>query len=148
MKITLDKASVRETQFPRDSLDSPHPSDFSHKFTSTRKWPCRIIKNSGVGVLLKKGAGTLSAKRGNHPETPMRRWKFDAIDDESNSVVDDKSSLNAGLRSCRNVRAAVSARKLAAGLWRLHLPEFPSHGGHNLGVQVFGFRSSFTPIHS
>lgn len=65
----------------------------------------------------------------------MQRWKLDAINDENDSVVEEKSSLDAGLRSFRKGMAAVSARKLAAGLWRLHLPEYPSNGGHGLGVQ-------------
>ncbi|XP_073303913.1 uncharacterized protein [Primulina huaijiensis] len=138
MKITFDESSGREMQFPRVSLDSPHPSDLSHKSTSTRKCARRRIKNSGVGVLLKRGVSTPSAKRGSHQETPMGRWKFDAIDDENNSVVEDKSSLDAGPRSFQNVGAAMPASKLATGLWRLHFPEFPSHGGHNLRVHPTG----------
>ncbi|XP_073055817.1 uncharacterized protein [Primulina eburnea] len=135
MKITLERAEVQEEHFPRVSLDSPHPSDLSHNSTSTRKWPSRRIKNSSVGVLLKRGVGTQSAKRGSRPETPMQRWKLDAINDENDSVVEEKSSLDAGLRGFRKGRTAVSARKLAAGIWRLRLPEYSSHGGHSLGVQ-------------
>ncbi|XP_073138153.1 uncharacterized protein [Henckelia pumila] len=140
MKITLGRASVQETKFPQVSLDSPHPSDLSHKSTFTRKWPRRRIKNSGIGVLLKRGVGNPSAKRGSHPETPIQRWKLDAIGDENDSVAEEKSSLDAGLSSCRKDRAAVSARKLAAGLRRLHLPEYPSHGGHSLGAKPRGGR--------
>ncbi|KZV16496.1 hypothetical protein F511_10108 [Dorcoceras hygrometricum] len=142
MKITLDRARFQETQFPKATLNSPHPSDLSHKSSFSRNRPRRRIKNSGVGVFVKRGVGTPSAIRGCHPETPTRRWKLGAINGENNSVVEEESSLNAVRRGCRNVKAAVSARKLAAVLWGLHLPGFPSHAGHDLGVQ-FDLSSQF-----
>ncbi|KAL0399226.1 UNVERIFIED_CONTAM: hypothetical protein Sradi_2265900 [Sesamum radiatum] len=127
MKITVERTSVQEPQRPRPTLSPLPPSDLSYKPTFTGKPPRRKPKTSAAGVRVKRE----SAKRSSRPETPLLRWKFDESNDKINSVEDEneKPSSEVGRKSGRRVRPVVSARKLGAGLWRLHLPEFQTGGG-------------------
>ncbi|KAL1347756.1 hypothetical protein HN51_023781 [Arachis hypogaea] len=72
--------------------------------------------------------------RRSRPETPLLKWKIHerndggdvgGVGDDDPVEEDQKSVVGAGRRSCRRKNETVSARKLAAGLWRLHLPEMP-----------------------
>ncbi|KAL0443376.1 UNVERIFIED_CONTAM: hypothetical protein Slati_2060300 [Sesamum latifolium] len=146
MKITVERTSVQEAQRPRPTLSPLPPSDLSCKPTFTGKPPRRKPKTSAAGVRVKRE----SAKRSSRPETPLLRWKFDESNDKINSVEDEneneKPSCEVGRKSGRRVRPVVSARKLGAGLWRLHLPEFQTGGGGRLGLQSGDARFG-APIH-
>ncbi|KAI3456932.1 hypothetical protein Pfo_013595 [Paulownia fortunei] len=142
MKITVERTSAQEIQHPRATLSPLQPSDLSHKPTFPRKPPRRKTKTSGGGVRVKKE----SAKQSNRPETPLLRWKFDESNEQNNSVEQEKSSSEVGRKCGRRVRPGVSARKLGAGLWRLHLPEFPTNGCKRLGLQS-GVGHLGSPIH-
>ncbi|XP_073039656.1 uncharacterized protein [Primulina eburnea] len=131
MKITVERANTRETHLPGRSAGIPPPSDLSHKPSFMRKPPRRKSKTPRVGVLLKREVGVSSVKRSSHPETPLLKWKVDVGNEKSDSAENEKSSTEAGRRSGE----VVSARKLAAGLWRLRLPEFHINGGRRSGIQ-------------
>ncbi|KAG8386128.1 hypothetical protein BUALT_Bualt03G0116800 [Buddleja alternifolia] len=131
MKITVERSSAQQIRHPKLTSSPSSPSDLPQKHTFPRKPPRRKTKTSGVGARVKRE----SSKRGSRPETPLLRWKFG----ESNSLVEEKPSGEVGRRSGRKVRAAVSARKLGAALWPLHLPEFHTNGGQiRLGLQPGG----------
>ncbi|CAA0833744.1 65-kDa microtubule-associated protein 2 [Striga hermonthica] len=72
-------------------------------------FPRRRMKAPGVGVRMRREAGAPPARRGSRPETPLLRWS-----------------------------PGVSARKLAAGLWRLNMLEFQIHTGQRVGGFQFG----------
>lgn len=123
-----------------------------------RKPPQRKSRNgfSGAGVRLKRD-GAPSGKR-SRPETPLLRWKVDdkvkGTPKVYDSVNDDKSVTEVGRKMRREKPVLISARKLAAGLWRLQFPEVPSSvagngvSNHQLGFQVFDTKnySSFDLI--
>ncbi|CAL0307404.1 unnamed protein product [Lupinus luteus] len=70
-----------------------------------------------------KRFGAPKVKRST-PETPLLKWKIND-QDQTNS-----SSLTESLRSSNNKQSEVhvSARRLAAGLWRLHKPDMEMSG--------------------
>ncbi|KAK2990012.1 hypothetical protein RJ640_004690 [Escallonia rubra] len=131
---------------------------------NSRKPPHRKIRNpgfSGAGVKLKR-EGAPPGKR-SRPETPLLRWKFDDGKQKDGSVKEEKLAPEAGRKIGRKVRkggeVVVSTRKLAAGLWRLQLPEATNKGGDwcslpkkdQLGFQHSAFGhcgASFLPHHS
>ncbi|KAD4386024.1 hypothetical protein E3N88_26193 [Mikania micrantha] len=76
----------------------------------SRKQPSRRTRNPADGVRLKRDGAPAAGKRGSRPETPLLRWKFDEGKEED-EVRSDKPAGNG--------RNTVSARKLAAGIWRL-----------------------------
>ncbi|XP_073016673.1 uncharacterized protein [Primulina eburnea] len=131
MKITVGRANTQETHLPGQSVSHPPPPDVSQKFTFTRKQPRRKSRIPGVGVLLRREVGVSSVKRSSRPETPLLKWKVDEGNEKSESVENEKSSPKVG----RRAGEVVSARKLAAGLWRLHLPESQINGGRSSGLQ-------------
>ncbi|KAL0302039.1 UNVERIFIED_CONTAM: hypothetical protein Sradi_6480700 [Sesamum radiatum] len=139
MKITVERASAQEIQPP---LNPPPLSDIPDKPSFQRKPPRRKTRPSAAGVRLKRESGVASVKRSSRPETPLLRWKFDEGSGKNSSVQDEGG---VDWKSCRRVRAAVSARKLAAGLWRLRLPEFQTNVGQRVGLQSGGGR--FGAIH-
>lgn len=107
-----------------------------------RKIPRRRVRNpsSSSGIQLRKDG--LSAGKRSGPATPLLRWKYN----DGDVAVDSFKEPESGKRSRRKGRNAanfsVSARKLAAGLWHLQLPE-ASVGGqgvskpsHQLGFEV------------
>ncbi|KAL0353643.1 UNVERIFIED_CONTAM: hypothetical protein Sangu_0945600 [Sesamum angustifolium] len=144
MKITVGRTGVQEAQHLRPTPSPLPPSDLSYKPSFPGKPPRRKPKTSAAGVRVKRE----SAKRSSRPETPLLRWKFDESNDKITSVEDEieKPSSEVGRRSGRRVRPVVSARKLGAGLWRLHLPEFQTGGGGRLGLQSGDARLG-GPIH-
>uniref|UniRef100_A0A5B7B3D9 Uncharacterized protein n=1 Tax=Davidia involucrata TaxID=16924 RepID=A0A5B7B3D9_DAVIN len=129
MKITgkTDLSAILSSKALHPSPDS----DLLQK-SSSRKSPLRKIRNSSfprTGVRLKRD-GAPTGKR-SRPETPLLRWKFN---DREKDVAfkDEKVPPELGRKNCRKVRRGleivVSARKLAAGLWRLQSPEFAAGG--------------------
>ncbi|XP_014505355.1 uncharacterized protein LOC106765295 [Vigna radiata var. radiata] len=87
--------------------------------------PFQRRKPRTPGTRLRRHGGKRS-----RPETPLLKWKIH----EDPLEEDRKSSLSGSRRrTCRSAKkqteVAVSARRLAAGLWRLHLPETVSGDG-------------------
>ncbi|PIN11176.1 hypothetical protein CDL12_16225 [Handroanthus impetiginosus] len=134
MKITVGRTGAQEIQHPGVAQGPIPSSDLSHKPTFPRKSPRRKTKPSGAAVRLKRE----SSKRSSRPETPLLRWKFDEPNDENNSVEEEKSSGEVARKGGRRVKPVVSARKLGAALWRLHLPEFQTNVPKSLGLQFEG----------
>ncbi|EPS58296.1 hypothetical protein M569_16519, partial [Genlisea aurea] len=87
-----------------------------------RKHSRRKTKNSVGGVRLRKeSAAAPSVRRGTRPETPFIGWMTDERARKDADSVDEKASTAAG--SCRRSKSTVSARKIAADIWRLRSPE-------------------------
>ncbi|XP_042519260.1 uncharacterized protein LOC122093073, partial [Macadamia integrifolia] len=98
-----------------------------------RKIRNRCFSGSG-GVRLKKDI-TPVGKRSGHA-TPLLQWKFE---DANLSVRNDRAPEPArkGCQKMRNVeKTLVSARKLAAALWQLQLPEVTGGAGDGRGQQT------------
>ncbi|CAL9017624.1 unnamed protein product [Prunus brigantina] len=117
MKIPSKPHHPSPTFPPPDSdLHPPRPS-------SARR------KTRAPGSARLKRAGLPAGKR-SRPETPLLKWKIDEVQEDHRG--DRRKAQNApeeeredgGRRKGRKGReVAMSARKLAAGLWRLQLPE-------------------------
>ncbi|KAI3717896.1 hypothetical protein L1987_69807 [Smallanthus sonchifolius] len=103
----------------------------------SRKQSSRKTRSSGGGVRLKRDGVPAVGKRGSRPETPLLRWKFgegkEGDEEEKDGEVESEKQSDSGrkMRRGRDV-AAVSARKLAAGIWRLQLPDVRGTGGGEL----------------
>ncbi|KAL3503508.1 hypothetical protein ACH5RR_037957 [Cinchona calisaya] len=132
MKITSLKAELQEGLSSK--LNPFQSSDLLEKPIKPGKPPRRKSKGSGYGVRLRKDSG---GKRSSRPETPLLPWKYDGVGvgDENEFSKEEKSPPEGVRRNGRKVRAMVSARKLAAGIWRMQLPEIPASGGERLGFQ-------------
>ncbi|OWM88759.1 coiled-coil domain-containing protein 102A-like [Punica granatum] len=78
-------------------------------------------------------AGPPTGKRSSRPETPLLKWKTDEGERNAVSIDDDdeEDALPGAPRRRRRRDVPVSARKLAAVLWRLNLPDtvVPDGGG-------------------
>lgn len=135
MKVTIEKAADRVIRPPPNP---PPPSDLSGKPGYPRKQQRRKTRSFGAGVRLKREAGAPSAKRSSRPETPLLRWKFDEGNEKNVAAEEEKSSDEVARKSRRRNRAAVSSRKLAAGLWRLRLAELRADVGQRVGLQPGG----------
>lgn len=135
MKVTIEKAADREIRPPPNP---PPPSDLSGKPGFPRKSPRRKTRSFGSGVRLKREAGAPNGKRSSRPETPLLRWKFDEGNEKNVAAEEEKSSVEVARKSRRRNRAAVSSRKLAAGLWRLRLAELRADVGQRSGGGHFG----------
>ncbi|XP_059277280.1 uncharacterized protein LOC132031365 [Lycium ferocissimum] len=120
---------------------TPNEVDLFQKPQTTRKTLRRKKTNNftAAGVKLRRDIGgtTPNARRSSKPETPLLRWKFN--DDKDNNIQENNASsikeeeLDRKCSSSRNV--VVSARKLAAGLFRQQLLPEVNHG-HKLGFQA------------
>ncbi|XP_071703140.1 uncharacterized protein [Rutidosis leptorrhynchoides] len=115
-------------------------SDLLHKPIS-EKQSTRKTRNSVGGVRLKRDGPPAAGKRGSRPGTPLLRWKFvegNKKDEEDTDVdVESENHSDSGRINGRKLRkgrdaVAVSARKLAVGLWRLQLPEVGVNGSGEL----------------
>ncbi|KAI7737708.1 hypothetical protein M8C21_011880 [Ambrosia artemisiifolia] len=145
MKVTgkTDLSTIKPYKVPNFTPDS----DLLQKPISK--------KHSGRKIRLKNQIPA-AGKRGSRPETPLLRWKFveskqkEEEEEDKDGEVSEKQS-DSGRKSGRKSRrreaaATVSVRKLAAGLWRLQLPEKGVSGGGELcnGVKNnnngFGFQ--------
>ncbi|CAJ1971395.1 unnamed protein product [Sphenostylis stenocarpa] len=87
--------------------------------------PFQRRKPRTPGTRLRRHGGKRS-----RPETPLLKWKI-----HEDPLEEDQKSSVAGSRrrTCRSAKkqteVALSARRLAAGLWRLHLPETATGDG-------------------
>lgn len=109
-------------------------SDLQYKLASTRR-PSRRLARTPTR-LRRPGA---SSGRRSRPETPLLRWNVDGGDRNDRVEEDQKSARECRRRSHRRGQdeVVVSSRKLAAGLWRLQMPEMAAGaGGARLGLQV------------
>ncbi|KAL7217955.1 hypothetical protein ACSBR2_011224 [Camellia fascicularis] len=123
MKIT-GKTDLHAILFSKALNPTTPDLDLLQKSKSHRP-PRRKARSpgySGTGVRFS------AVKRSSRPETPLVHWKFD---DGGDKVKEERSSAapEFGLKSRRKVKEAVSARTLAAVLWRLQLPESGDRGG-------------------
>ena len=98
----------------RSVNNNPSPDSDLEPAKPFQRWKPRT-----PGTRLRRHGGKRS-----RPETPLLKWKI-----HDDPLEDDRKSSVAGSRrrTCRSAKkqaeVAVSARRLAAGLWRLHLPE-------------------------
>lgn len=120
MKISSN-SNLPPPPFPagiaHNSLNPSPDSDLRpYRRTSRRKprTPATRLRRSGASV----------GKR-SRPETPLSKWKIHEDRERCGAGGDPIEELDS--RPCRKREpkqpVAVSARKLAAGLWRLQLPE-------------------------
>ncbi|KAL6954673.1 hypothetical protein U1Q18_024071 [Sarracenia purpurea var. burkii] len=142
MKLT-GKINIPETLSSK--VHGPTPdSDLLQKAISEKpaRRKARNIGYSGVGRRLKKDRAS-SGKR-SRPETPLLTWKFDEREKNQNAPFrEDRSPPECGRSSgCkvsgREEETVFSARKLAAVLWRIQMPEVPvnaGRGGERLKLQ-------------
>ncbi|WCJ32921.1 hypothetical protein M5689_014316 [Euphorbia peplus] len=148
MKITGKPHST--ATFPGTSITSKAPNPLPHPDLKPR----RQTRNPSL-TRLKRTSTPLRRTR-SRPETPLLKWK---IEDKGTNVRlqkghddDPEEKMDAG-KTRRKVSRQLSARKLAAGLWRLQLPETVAaerRSRDRLGFQpVAGHTGiSFIPHHS
>ncbi|KAM3355717.1 hypothetical protein P3S68_022430 [Capsicum galapagoense] len=110
--------------------------DLLPKPINTRKLPRRKTNNFASGVKLRRDIGgtTPNGRRGR-PETPLLKWKFNEDIQENVSVKEEISSSEVDRKCGRNIRGVVSARKLAAGLFRRQQMTEVNHC-RKLGLEV------------
>jgi len=121
MKIT--NKTTFPSIHPSKSLNLSPDSDLFHKSQPHR--PPRRKTRSPAGVRFKRDRPP--AGKRSRPETPLLHWKFDEREKE------ERPPPEFGRESRRREKeAVVSARKLAAVLWRLQPPEVAS------GVEKLG----------
>ncbi|KAM7504180.1 hypothetical protein LguiB_003084 [Lonicera macranthoides] len=146
MKITSNTYLPDTTTKSSKPLNpSPHSDPF-HKLLSRHPPHRKTHRNptfSGAKGVSFKRDGAPPGKR-SRPETPLLRWKVDdGKEKRTFSAKDEKPVPEFGRRIGRKPKGGigevvVSARKLAAGLWRLQPPEVSNNGGDRLGVQTRG----------
>ncbi|XWS09804.1 hypothetical protein CRYUN_Cryun39dG0020700 [Craigia yunnanensis] len=121
MKVT-GKASLPAT------FSGRNPTDADLKPTTKRK--TRNTRWRRVGAPL--------VERRSRPDTPLLKWKMEEREggrekgggvEEELEDKEDGSRRGGGRGRRRKGASTVSARKLAAGLWRLQLPETVTLGG-------------------
>ncbi|XP_016464017.2 uncharacterized protein LOC107787015 [Nicotiana tabacum] len=117
MMITASNAELPAIIF--SELDLLHKPPYNTRKPSRRK----TNNFAAAGVKLR---GTPNGRR-SRPETPLLRWKF-----KDNASIKEETSPSELDRKCS--RSVVSARKLAAGLFKQQLPEV--NHGQNLGFQA------------
>ncbi|KAI3820528.1 hypothetical protein L1987_08076 [Smallanthus sonchifolius] len=129
MKITgkTDLPAIKPSKVPNITPDS----DLLQKPIS-RKQSSRKTRNPAGGVRLKRDGVPAAGKRGSRPETPLLRWKF--VEGKEDVDVESDKQPGPGWKSGRKMRrggdvATVSARKLAAELWRLQPPDVSKNNG-------------------
>lgn len=144
MKISA--ATDLPTNFSAKSLNPTPDSDLPPKrYTRkpTRREP-RNASSSDAGTRLRRDGASAGKKTG--PATPLLKWKVDDRD----KALDLSAKAERSPQQVRKVRkggeAVISARKLAAGIWRLRLPEVPSAGNEKCSLrQEEDQPSSFQP---
>ncbi|KAG7600111.1 hypothetical protein ISN44_As06g042410 [Arabidopsis suecica] len=106
--------------------------------------------------LTRQRRSVASGGRRSRPETPLLKWKVEDRNKERSGVVEDDdyeddgcSNNNQVARSettrrkdRRKISRPVSVRKLAAGLWRLQVPDASSSGGERKGKEGLGFQGN------
>jgi hypothetical protein len=116
------------------TLKASPDSDLQYKSATTRR-PARRLARTPTRL---RRPGAPSGRR-SRPETPLLRWSVDGGNRNDRVEEDQKSARECRRRTHRRGQdeVVVSARKLAAGLWRLQIPEVAAGaGGARLGLQV------------
>lgn len=133
MKISA--ATDLPTNFSAKSLNPTPDSDLPPKRyirKPTRRKP-RNASSSDAGTRLRRDGASAGKKTG--PATPLLKWKVDDRD----KALDLSAKAERSPQQVRKVRkggeAVISARKLAAGIWRLRLPEVPSAGNEKCSLR-------------
>ncbi|GAV72929.1 hypothetical protein CFOL_v3_16417 [Cephalotus follicularis] len=127
MKLTTKKSDSAATfpAFRYHSNDSDLIATATNNDDVNNKPPPR--RKTGNPTRLKR-VGAPAGRR-SRPETPLLKWKTEDRERDRNvgEAGDDESE---GRKSCyrRNAKA-VSARKIAAGIWRLQLPDKVANSG-------------------
>ncbi|CAN6930919.1 unnamed protein product [Brassica oleracea] len=84
--------------------------------------------------------------RRSRPETPLLKWKVEDRNRERGGVVEedddyeDERETTSRRKDRRKTTRPVSARKLAAGLWRLQVPDAVVSGGERKVKEGLGFQ--------
>lgn len=116
------------------TLKASPDSDLQQKSGNTRR-PSRRLARTPTRLRRPRAP----SGRRSRPETPLLRWNIDGGDRNDRVEEDQKSTRECRRRSHRRGQeeVVVSSRKLAAGLWRLQMPEVAAGaGGARLGLQV------------
>ena len=90
----------------------------------------------------------------SRPETPLLKWKIEEPENEDYEVQEEaekklplETSQRGRCRGTKGRKAVVSARKLAAGIWRLQLQEAVASEGRNGGLRrredLLGFQVTY-----
>ncbi|KAK7276826.1 hypothetical protein RIF29_17972 [Crotalaria pallida] len=125
---------------PFNSLHAPSHSDLHH--APPNPFHKRKPKTPSRTRLKRFGAPTGKRSR---PETPLLKWKLNDEEEEQDHRHADSPLADPGRRPCRNSKqkqgeVPVSARRLAAGLWRLHMPEMEMNGGYRRSEDRLGLQ--------
>ncbi|KAK3199678.1 hypothetical protein Dsin_023093 [Dipteronia sinensis] len=145
MKITGD---------PHYPATFPVPKALNPSSVPDLKPTRRRTRNPSLSRVRKPGA---PGQRRSRPETPLLKWKVEDRERsrkvEAAEEAEEEEAAEGRRRSRRKHRrgaAVISARKLAAGLWRLQVPDNVAGGGgeslDRLGFQP-GARSVGVPFH-
>ncbi|KAK1391845.1 Actin cytoskeleton-regulatory complex pan-like protein [Heracleum sosnowskyi] len=144
MKITrnLDPPSTQPSKtLNPSSQDSDLPK--LRQPSIIRKPPHRKPRTTAAGVRLKRDGAPVGKR--SRPETPLSKWKVnEVVKDapvEDNSVT-ELTRKNVRSKNNKGGNVSISARKLAAGLWRLQLPEAPTSVGDRLENEQLGLQQS------
>ncbi|VVB00626.1 unnamed protein product [Arabis nemorensis] len=109
--------------------------------TTTTVVTRRRARNPSLTRHRRSGA---SGGRRSRPETPLLKWKVEDRNKERNGVVEDDDyeveRETSRRKDRRKISRPVSVRKLAAGLWRLQVPDVVSSGGDRKGKEGLGFQ--------
>lgn len=109
--------------------------------------PSARRKTRASGFPRLKRAGLPTGKR-SRPETPLLKWKIEDNADDAKERRKDQNDLEeegGGGARRKGKEVPLSARKLAAGLWRLQLPEtgVERRSEQQLGFQVRAVELAF-----
>ncbi|KAJ9182663.1 hypothetical protein P3X46_006632 [Hevea brasiliensis] len=154
MKITAKPHST--ATFPANYITSKAQNPQPHPDLKTALKPRRRTRNPS---LVRSKRTRTPVGRRSRPETPFLKWKIE--DRERNARLGDDDDVleekleNGARKGRRKISRAVSARKLAAGLWRLQLPETLAAGTGERRRDRSGFQPgaghvgiSFITLHS
>lgn len=86
--------------------------------------------------------------RRSRPETPLLKWKVEdrkterggGVVEEEDDDYEDERETSTRRKDRRKTARPVSVRKLAAGLWRLQVPDAVVGGGERKGKEGLGFQ--------
>ncbi|KAK1561888.1 hypothetical protein Q3G72_002530 [Acer saccharum] len=144
MKITGD---------PHYPATFPVPKALNPSSVPDLKPTRRRTRNPSLSRVRKPGA---PGQRRSRPETPLLKWKVEDRERSKKVEVEEEEEDEAAegrrrrRRKPRRETVVISARKLAAGLWRLQVPDNVAGGGgeslDRLGFQP-GARNVGVPFH-
>ncbi|XP_030929796.1 uncharacterized protein LOC115955688 [Quercus lobata] len=119
-------SSKTQNRSPDSDLQYHKPSTSSRRST-----PRRATRNP---TRLRRTGAPNSGRR-SRPETPLLGWKIHHGGRKNDEEENDKSPPRRECRRKVREEVVVSARKLAAGLWRLQMPEMSAGVGERSSVR-------------